>query len=393
MLLSDLPELPDIEPLVHALDEVPHATLETNLTCNLHCAHCYNGERDSVKSLSLLLAELDTLRSLRRLHTITLLGGEPTLHPDLPALVRAVKERGLSCQLMTNGLALEGEEGALRLDQLVSAGVDRFALHVDEGQGEPAAIASRRQALFGLMESRRVHFSLTLTLDDQAASTLPGLVLEGAAYRYFDGILAFLAADWEHPRHQEQGLIEHHRQLQLAFDLQPTAYLPSNLDPQEVRWLLYHFLLGREGRASALSARFNRCFTRAHRLLLGRNPFMVLCPPGAAGIGSLAAWCAEWLLSPRHARAMARRLPLRQLWRGARFFFVAIGAPPERPAAGKEISICYHCPDATLRNGFLVPVCLADQISPLAAGTGFPAGVDPSFAKVLAHLGNPEMPR
>ena len=29
------------------------------------------------------------------------------------------------------------------------------------------------------------------------------------------------------------------------------------------------------------------------------------------------------------------------------------------------LQFCYHCPDATIRNGKLIPVCVADFISPL----------------------------
>jgi hypothetical protein len=29
--------------------------------------------------------------------------------------------------------------------------------------------------------------------------------------------------------------------------------------------------------------------------------------------------------------------------------------------------MCHNCPDATIRNGMLIPVCIADHISPLDA--------------------------
>jgi hypothetical protein len=34
------------------------------------------------------------------------------------------------------------------------------------------------------------------------------------------------------------------------------------------------------------------------------------------------------------------------------------------------VEICYHCPDATIRNGVLVPVCLADWLPPPGDGGG-----------------------
>jgi len=40
----------------------------------------------------------------RNLQTITFIGGEPTLHPDLPRIIKYIKEKKLLCQLLTNGL-------------------------------------------------------------------------------------------------------------------------------------------------------------------------------------------------------------------------------------------------------------------------------------------------
>ena len=31
--------------------------------------------------------------------------------------------------------------------------------------------------------------------------------------------------------------------------------------------------------------------------------------------------------------------------------------------------MCYHCPDATIRNGKLTPLCLADYINPMEGTT------------------------
>ncbi len=113
--------------------DMPHGTLETNHTCNLRCTFCYNEDRENVKTMKVLLEEFETLQRYRpRLHTVTLLGGEPLLYPDLCELIRAVRRAGKLCQIMTNGIAFLEEGGHTLLQALLTAGVNRFALHVDE---------------------------------------------------------------------------------------------------------------------------------------------------------------------------------------------------------------------------------------------------------------------
>jgi hypothetical protein len=47
--------------------------------------------------------------------------------------------------------------------------------------------------------------------------------------------------------------------------------------------------------------------------------------------------------------------------------FITIQAPPVIDFAAKRASVCHGCPDATVRNGRLVPVCIADLVAPLNA--------------------------
>jgi len=42
-----------------------------------------------------------------------------------------------------------------------------------------------------------------------------------------------------------------------------------------------------------------------------------------------------------------------------------IRTPPHWDAEKNGYEFCYHCPDATIRNGKLTPVCIADLVNPL----------------------------
>src|SRR5215467_11705529 len=62
--------------------------------CNLDCAYC--NEYDKVSNpvpLDTMMRRVDRLADLGTT-IITLSGGEPTLHPDLDAIVQRIRERG-----------------------------------------------------------------------------------------------------------------------------------------------------------------------------------------------------------------------------------------------------------------------------------------------------------
>ena len=72
--------------------------------------------------------------------------------------------------------------------------------------------------------------------------------------------------------------------------------------------------------------------------------------------------------------------------RELRFHYILIQNGPELDAGGDGIHFCYHCPDATIRNGRLTPVCVADLIAPLDDAGG-KRPVSPALRRmVYRHL-------
>ena len=74
--------------------------------CNMRCPFCHNGSLALGQgglniSTEELLAFLDSRAG--RLEGVCISGGEPTLHPDLPDLIREIKSRGFKVKLDTNG--------------------------------------------------------------------------------------------------------------------------------------------------------------------------------------------------------------------------------------------------------------------------------------------------
>ena len=86
--------------------------VEPTNACNLKCGFCGNAnmlrkwtflEMDLYKRLIAEMVELEIPRIT--LHTI----GEPTMHPELPQLVKIARENGLIVTLSTNGTRLTEE--------------------------------------------------------------------------------------------------------------------------------------------------------------------------------------------------------------------------------------------------------------------------------------------
>ncbi len=74
--------------------------------CNYRCPYCHNSGLLTGGGEPLMTAEalLDFLRKRRgMLDAVCVSGGEPTLHPDLPDLLREIKALGYQVKLDTNG--------------------------------------------------------------------------------------------------------------------------------------------------------------------------------------------------------------------------------------------------------------------------------------------------
>ena len=75
--------------------------------CNLRCPYCHNHplvfhpERYATISLKDILARLHSLKNW--IDGVCLTGGEPTLHTDLPLLIREIKRHKFLVKLDTNG--------------------------------------------------------------------------------------------------------------------------------------------------------------------------------------------------------------------------------------------------------------------------------------------------
>jgi len=96
--------------------------------CNLSCGYC--SEYDKVSNPVPLPVLVERLRKLKSLGTfgISLTGGEPTLHPDLPRLIRKCRElRFFRIGMISNGFFLRPD----LIEALNQAGLQEMQISID----------------------------------------------------------------------------------------------------------------------------------------------------------------------------------------------------------------------------------------------------------------------
>lgn len=370
-------------------EQIPHAVLDLLRGCNIACRACYNTEPARVKSLDEVGQELQMLTARRRLDSISLLGGEPTLHPQLCDVVRTIKARGISVELFTNGLLLEPK----LLSGLRDAGTDLVFLHIDAHQTRPdladcataAALCELRARRAADVAAAGMEVGLTITAHEDAIAQIDEAVRFVLASPHVDYLLVTLFRDvpalgrivgdldvgMRAERPAARPAAPHDRlnneavcaRLSEQFGLRPFAGLGSNRDPDDPRWMSY--LVGSvisDGeppfwtglRVSAAE----KIFLAAHRLLRRRYPFFVPRSPGRFRL--------QLLLSAMTGGAARGNLALlvRSLRKGSdlRAKRLLVQCPAEVAEDGTIVH-CAGCPDATIRRGRLVPLCIADQIA------------------------------
>lgn len=95
--------------------------------CNLACTYCNEFDKDSQPvPTAEMLKRISKLGELGA-SVITFSGGEPTLHPDLDALIRRARDAGAIATIITNGYLLTPS----RIKRLSAAGLDYLQISID----------------------------------------------------------------------------------------------------------------------------------------------------------------------------------------------------------------------------------------------------------------------
>jgi len=133
--------------------------------CNIDCGYC--NEYDKVSAAvpaDVMKARIDHLSSLGT-SVVAFSGGEPMLHPDLDALIRHIRLRGMMAGLITNGYFLVPK----RIQQLNAAGLDFLQISIDNVEPDEVSKKSLR-----LLDQKLQHLKAHATFDVNINSVLGG---------------------------------------------------------------------------------------------------------------------------------------------------------------------------------------------------------------------------
>jgi len=135
----------------------PLTTVNFHVThrCNLNCPCCYQ-KKSSQKDLSTeeVLFIVDRLAEMK-INVVMISGGDPLLRNDLPQIIAAIRRKGMSVYLATNGILLNANSISkikAQSPDLVFLGLDPFSLQKDK---DPEISQTERKSLSLLCEMKQ----------------------------------------------------------------------------------------------------------------------------------------------------------------------------------------------------------------------------------------------
>ncbi|RJX18061.1 MAG: radical SAM protein [Desulforudis sp.] len=367
---------------------VPHALIDITRQCNVTCRSCYNDGNWESKSLSSIKNEIETLISLRKLDSVSIIGGEPTLHKDLFAIIEYLTANGLHSELFTNGLLLD--DALAR--ELKQAGLGCVFLHVQEDQDRPDLDKRNpRQSMKRLLDEKTsllkghgLEVGLSYTFHNDRESELQWMLdycLENASLGY---LLVTMDTDVKNmipvkgdifqgmrivARHVPQrsgdsapSILNAAERMIVGKDFVPFGYLGSNMDVLSPRWMSFMVLCAYDagnlmGQVSLKASYLEKGYLQIARLLKGKYPFYGNQKEKNLKLQLFLNSFLGGRLN-RNLRFLGDSLKRKYAIKAKK---ILLQAPACIDDSGKVVH-CANCPDAVLKNGKMVPVCISDKV-------------------------------
>jgi MoaA/NifB/PqqE/SkfB family radical SAM enzyme len=147
-----------------------------NRGCNLRCSFCDlwdNPQNISLKQVGPILDDAVAIGT----KIVVLTGGEPLMHPDIQAIIRMAKERGMAVNMTTNGLLLRRHWSWIRqsgIDSL-SFSIDGLAEVHDLLRGQQGAYDLTMKAIQTVLDESRIPCSVYCTVTNKNVHQLADL--------------------------------------------------------------------------------------------------------------------------------------------------------------------------------------------------------------------------
>jgi hypothetical protein len=368
--------------------------LEPTTQCNLSCEGCYRENKVVHKSLAEVKDDLAVFNRWRTFDSVSIAGGEPLLHPQLPEIVRMVVKDGHKPVINTNGLALTEP----KLRELKDAGLVGLTFHIDSKQGRPGwknkneleLNALRLQLAQMVKRVGGLSCAFNATVYEDTLQHVPDLVafardhidlidvmvfiVYRAAVRsefsYFNAGKQVVPDNLVYSVEEAEGRVdlssrEVVRKIRERFpDFAPSAYLGGTEKPDALKWL-YTGRFGLPGNpgttAGYVGPRFMELVQNAHHAVTGK--YVAYATKGALEAGRSAL--ALGLVEPGVRRTAANYLKHvvrnpADIMKKLHFQTIMIIQPIDLLADGRA-NMCDGCPDVTVHNGELVWSCRLEE--------------------------------
>ncbi len=343
---------------------VPHAVVDIIRGCNCRCANCYNSAAPRAKSMDEIASDVRAICAARNVRTISLSGGEPLLHPQILDVVRMLKrEARVSASMLTNGILFDDDMAA----RLGNAGLDFVTFHIQKGQVRPdcddARVEALRREKGRLARAHGIYPAVveTIASNDVAAFSALGRFLRSAPE--FEYALVTVARDFSaiDPAVEEA---EPGRGPMLSAlegeGYAPGVFVGGHFRRDVPRWYVLQSVqaVDSSGRERAWNivrpGLVERAFLWGCALLFRRSVHWMK--------STSAKTKARLLLNGLSGgRISTLAFALRAVFSGWKVLekHIIVQYPP-RALGGGLVEFCESCPDATVRDGRLRPLCMAD---------------------------------
>ena len=344
---------------------VPHAVVDILRGCNCRCTDCYNSAQPCAKPLDDIKAEIRVIRSARNVRTISLSGGEPLLHPQILDIVSYLRsEEGVAASMLTNGILFDDAmAGKLRV-----AGLDFVTFHIQKGQIRPdcddARVETVRREKGRIARTHGIYPAVveTIRADDVEGFAALGRFLRNAPE--FEYALVTVARNFAAIDPAVVDPEPDRKPMLTAFareGYRPSVFVGGRIHRDHPRWYVLQSVqavdsTGRERAWNMVRPGFvERMFLYGYAALCRRSVHWLKSTSAKTKVRLLA----NGLFSGRLSTLF---FALRATFAGWTVHekHIIVQYPPRSLGDGC-VEFCDSCPDATVKNGRLTPLCLADS--------------------------------
>lgn len=368
---------------------VPHGLIDIIRGCNVVCENCYNNEVTEIKSFEEVIKEIDLMIQFRKLHSLALIGGEPLLHPDLSNIIKYISNKNIHVELFSNGVLLT----EAKLKELKELGVKIIFIHVEHGQqrgdlpkdATEDDVRALRIKIANKIHTAGIEVGMSLTSYKENMMPINRIIDETITQKSITYLLVTLfrdvdrinnlkgqvpsgfTGDLDLEKETKEVTYTNHDiipYIKEHFSFSPFAFLGSNKDKNDPRWLSYMIAVfypndGSKPIFHALKPSWlERGFLFLYHLVMRRYPFYQeqnekqtrLVLKLNALLGGDKQGNHKFLNEINEKKGTLKVLRL-------------LFQSPAQLSKDGELTFCDNCPDAVIKNGKLVPVCISDRVA------------------------------